>query len=99
LKGWVELGERCLLPGAPACGTEDKLHGGWLCTYCTLTDRLAADLLDEGDGHIRPALVLLAESLVGADKPLSILIWLSTRKVNPARPKTRCDASAEDRSS
>lgn len=80
------------------CGTEDKLHRGWLCTRCTLTDRLA-DLLDEGDGHIRPALVPLAESLLDADKPLSILIWLSTRKVNPARPKTCCDASAEDRSS
>jgi hypothetical protein len=68
------------------CDTEDKLHGGRLCTRCTLEDRLT-DLLDEGGGRIRPALVPLAESLLGADKPLSILTWLYTRKGQPGSPE------------
>ncbi|MFH8642305.1 hypothetical protein [Streptomyces goshikiensis] len=68
------------------CGFEDKLHGGRLCTRCTLTDRLA-ELLDDGTGRIRPTLVPLADSLLAMDKPLSGLTWLYTRKGQAGSPE------------
>lgn len=61
------------------CGQEGKLHGGRLCTRCTLTDRLG-ELLDDGTGRIRPALLPLAKSLLNADNPVSILNGLHMRK-------------------
>ncbi|GHE72606.1 hypothetical protein [Streptomyces capitiformicae] len=60
------------------CGHEGKLHGGRLCTRCTLADKLA-ELLDDGTGRIRPELVPLGELLLTADSPLSILTWLYMR--------------------
>jgi hypothetical protein len=64
------------------CDQEDKLHSGRLCTRCTLADKLA-DLLDDSTGRIRPELVPLVESLLGADRPQSILTWLCKRKGQP----------------
>jgi hypothetical protein len=64
------------------CCAEGKLHGGRLCTRCTLHDRVR-DLLDDGSGQVRPELVPLATSFLGADSPLSILNWLYTRKGKP----------------
>jgi hypothetical protein len=61
------------------CGEEGKLHGGRLCTRCTLADRLAR-LLDDGTGRIRPELVPLAEALTAMDNPLSGLTWLYPRR-------------------
>jgi len=57
------------------CGSEDKLHGGRLCTRCALADRVS-DLLDDGSGQIRPELVPLADSLLAMGNPLSGLTWL-----------------------
>jgi hypothetical protein len=60
------------------CGFEGKLHGGRLCTRCTLADQLAG-LLDEGSGRIRPELVPLADTLLAMNSPLSGLKWLRNR--------------------
>jgi hypothetical protein len=68
------------------CGHEGKLHGGRLCTRCALADRLD-DLLDDGTGHIRPALLPLAESLLNADNPVSILNGLYVRKGRTGSPE------------
>jgi len=57
------------------CGFEGKLHGGRLCSRCTLADRLSG-LLDDGSGQIRPELVPLADSLTAMNDPLSGLKWL-----------------------
>jgi hypothetical protein len=61
------------------CREEGKLHGGRLCTRCTLHDRLW-ELLGDDTGEIRPELAPLANSLLAAERPLSILSWLYTRK-------------------
>ena len=58
------------------CGHEGKLYGGRRCARCTLDDRIA-ELLDDGTGRIHSRLVPLAEQLLGMDKPLSGLTWLS----------------------
>jgi RecJ-like exonuclease len=57
------------------CGYEDKLHARRLCTRCTLADKLD-ELLDDGTGRTRPDLAPLRESLLSADRPLSVLTWL-----------------------
>jgi hypothetical protein len=61
------------------CSEEGKLHGGRLCTRCTLSDRLR-ELLSDDSGVIRPELTPLVNSLLAAERPLSILTWLYTRK-------------------
>jgi integrase len=61
------------------CGFEGKLHARRLCSRCTLADRLD-ELLDDGTGRIRPELAPLTELLLAAEKPLSILTWLYSRK-------------------
>jgi hypothetical protein len=68
------------------CGYEGKLHGGLLCTRCTLADRLT-DLLGGDSGQVRPELVPLADSLVAMDNPLSGLTWLYTRKGRDGSPE------------
>ncbi|MBV9139379.1 MAG: hypothetical protein JO115_00375, partial [Pseudonocardiales bacterium] len=50
-----------------------------MCTRCTLRDRLRG-LLGDDSGVIRPELAPLANSLLAAERPLSILTWLYTRK-------------------
>jgi hypothetical protein len=70
------------------CPEEGKLHRGRLCTRCTLRDRLR-ELLGGASGEIRPELAPLANSLLAAERPLSILTWLYTRKwsrPNPPKP-------------
>ncbi|RYJ29059.1 hypothetical protein CU044_2152 [Streptomyces sp. L-9-10] len=64
------------------CGEEGKLHGGRLCTRCTVADRLS-QLLDDGTGRIRPELVPLADLLRTMDRPLSGLAWLDRNKERP----------------
>lgn len=60
------------------CGFEDVLHRGRLCTRCTLADHLD-DLLDDGTGQVRPALVPLRERLLAAAEPKSVLTWARTQ--------------------
>ena len=50
-----------------------------MCTRCTLRDRLR-ELLGGASGEIRPELAPLANSLLAAERPLSILTWLYTRQ-------------------
>jgi hypothetical protein len=64
------------------CAEEGKLHGGRLCTRCTLSDRLS-ELLDDGTGRIRPELRPLADALLAMDSPRSGLAWLEMRKGQP----------------
>lgn len=69
------------------CCEEGKLHGGGLCTRCTLSDRLR-ELLGDDSGEIRAELAPLAKSLLNAPRPLSILTWLYTRKGKTGSPET-----------
>ncbi|MGH3709659.1 MAG: hypothetical protein ACRDRQ_16490 [Pseudonocardiaceae bacterium] len=69
------------------CPEEGKLHGGRLCTRCTLRDRLR-ELLGDDTGQIRPELTPLVNSLLTAQRPLSILTWLYTRKGKTESPET-----------
>jgi hypothetical protein len=69
------------------CPEEGKLHGGRLCTRCTLSDRLR-ELLGDDSGEIRAELAPLAHSLLAAERPLSILTWLYTRKGKTESPET-----------
>ena len=69
------------------CPEEGKLHGGRLCTRCTLSDRLR-ELLGDDSGEIRAELAPLANSLLTAERPLSILTWLHTRKGKTESPET-----------
>jgi len=69
------------------CSEEGKLHGGRLCTRCTLSDRLR-ELLGDDSGVIRPELTPLVNSLLAAERPLSILTWLYTRKGKTESPET-----------
>ncbi len=69
------------------CPEEGKLHGGRLCTRCTLSDRLR-ELLGDHSGEIRAELAPLAKSLLNAPRPLSILTWLYTRKGKTESPET-----------
>ncbi|MEY9862075.1 hypothetical protein ABH935_007719 [Catenulispora sp. GAS73] len=70
------------------CGTDRALPGRRprrLCPRCTLADRLD-ERLDDGTGRIRPALAPLTGLLLSAEKPLSILTWLHTRKPQQVGP-------------
>jgi hypothetical protein len=58
-----------------------------LCTRCTLRDRLR-ELLSDDSGQIRPELAPLANSLLNAQRPASILTWLYTRKGKTESPET-----------
>jgi hypothetical protein len=69
------------------CTEEGKLHRGRLCTRCTLRDRLR-ELLSDDSGQIRPELAPLANSLLNAQRPASILTWLYTRKGKTESPET-----------
>ncbi|MFE3230280.1 hypothetical protein, partial [Nocardia sp. NPDC059228] len=62
------------------CGFEGELHGGRLCSRCTLAGRLR-DLLDDGTGRIHPQLVPLVDSVVGMPDPLTGLKWLRSTVV------------------
>jgi hypothetical protein len=75
---------------------EGKLHGGRLCTRCALAARLA-ELLDDGSGQIRPALVPLADALLAMDNPLSGLTWLYSPRAALAPLETCCGVSAAGR--
>ena len=65
------------------CQTEGRLYHRKLCIRCTLTDRVAA-LLDNGAGHLDPALAPLAAALATGPTPTPAgrLVWL-------ARPRNR----------
>ncbi|TQM11003.1 MULTISPECIES: hypothetical protein [Pseudonocardia] len=60
------------------CQTEGRLYHRKLCIRCTVTDRVAA-LLDNGTGHIDPALVPLAAALSTGPTPTpgGRLVWLT----------------------
>ncbi|TQM11132.1 hypothetical protein [Pseudonocardia kunmingensis] len=60
------------------CEVEGRLYHRKLCIRCTVTDRVAA-LLDNGDGHIDPALVPLAAALTTGPTPTpgGRLVWLA----------------------
>ena len=60
------------------CQREGRLYHHKLCIRCTLTDRVAA-LLDNGTGHIDPALAPLAAALATGPTPTPAgrLVWLS----------------------
>jgi ribosomal protein S14 len=59
------------------CSVEGRLYHGKLCARCTLADRVAA-VLDNGTGHIDPALAPLATALTTAATPTPAgrLAWL-----------------------
>lgn len=63
------------------CQVEGQLYRGKLCARCTITDRVEA-LLDNGTGHIDPALVPLVDALSTTTMltPAGRLVWL--RKPN-----------------
>ena len=71
------------------CGHEGKLHGGRLCTRCTLTDRLT-ELLDDGTGRVRPELVPLPTCCAPWTAPLSGLAWLTRAGQPDSRRRTCC---------
>jgi hypothetical protein len=60
------------------CGIEGRLYHRKLCVRCTVADRVAT-LLDNGTGHIDPALVPLATALTTGPTPTPSgrLTWLS----------------------
>jgi hypothetical protein len=60
------------------CQREGRLYHHKLCIRCTVTDRVAA-LLDNGTGHIDPALASLAAALSTGPTPTPAgrLVWLS----------------------
>lgn len=60
------------------CQTEGRLYHRKLCIRCTVTDRVAA-LLDDGTGHIAPALAPLATALSTGPTPTPAgrLVWLA----------------------
>lgn len=60
------------------CQVEGRLYHRKLCIRCTVTDRVAA-LLDNGTGHIDPALVPLAAALSTGPTPTpgGRLVWLT----------------------
>ena len=60
------------------CQREGRLYHRKLCVRCTVTDRVAA-LLDNGTGHIDPALAPLAAALATGPTPTPAgrLVWLT----------------------
>jgi len=62
------------------CGSQGRLPAGRRCARCALSDQLAA-ALDDGTGHINPALAPLFAALTSMDKPRAGLIWLQNPKV------------------
>ncbi len=60
------------------CPSEGRLYRGKLCIRCTVADRVAT-LLDNGTGHIDPALVPLAAALTTGPTPTPTgrLTWLN----------------------
>jgi len=60
------------------CTSEGRLYHHKLCIRCTITDRVTA-LLDNGTGHIDPALAPLAAALSTGPTPTPAgrLVWLS----------------------
>jgi hypothetical protein len=58
------------------CRFEGLLLGGRLCERCTLTSKLTA-ALDDGTGHLSPALTPLFDALRSMGKPQAGLDWLS----------------------
>jgi integrase len=64
------------------CSEEGKLHGRRLCTRCTFADRLT-DLLDDGNGRIRPDLAPLFDLLIAMDNPMTGLLWASRKHTTP----------------
>ena len=60
------------------CQREGRLYHHKLCIRCTVTDRVTA-LLDNGTGHIDPALAPLAAALATGPTPTPAgrLVWLS----------------------
>ena len=63
---------------AAAARREGRLYHHKLCIRCTVTDRVTA-LLDNGTGHIDPALAPLAAALSTGPTPTPAgrLVWLS----------------------
>ncbi|MFB6782500.1 hypothetical protein ACFCX0_35245 [Streptomyces sp. NPDC056352] len=62
------------------CGFEGLLLGGRLCERCTLADTLGR-LLNDGTGHVAPALQPMITALLETDRPKSRLIWLRNPNV------------------
>ncbi len=60
------------------CGAEGITHRGHLCGRCAVSDRLD-QLLDDGTGHIKPALQPLVTLLLNAPAVEGTLLWLNRR--------------------
>ena len=63
-------------PPCVTCGGIERLRVSGRCTRCTLDQHLR-QLLDDGTGRIRPELRVLHETLTSADRPRTVLGWLS----------------------
>jgi len=63
-----------------SCSRCERLPAGRQCARCALRDQLAA-ALDDGSGHVNPALAPLFAALTSMDKPRAGLIWLRNPKV------------------
>jgi len=74
------------------CGQEARLHLKGVCARCVLAQRLP-DLLDAGDGSIRPELTPFVAGFCRMTRPRSGLTWISNPHVQQmlrtlARPST-----------
>lgn len=67
------------------CGREDHPYGADRCARCVLTERLTALLTDPGTGTVHQALQPLFDELAGADRPQSVLTWLTKPPATGAR--------------
>lgn len=63
-------------PPCVTCGGIERLRFSGRCTRCALDQRLR-QLLDDGTGRIRLELRVLHETLTSADRPHTVLGWLS----------------------
>lgn len=63
-------------PPCVNCGGIERLRVSGRCTRCALDHRLR-QLLDDGSGRIRPELRGLHETLTSADRPQTVMDWLS----------------------
>jgi hypothetical protein len=63
-------------PPCRSCGGIERLRSSGSCTRCALDQRLRR-LLDDGTGRVRPELALLHQTLAAADRPHTVLGWLS----------------------
>ena len=63
-------------PPCVTCGGLERLRASGRCTRCTLDQRLR-QLLDDGTGRIRAELRVLHQTLASADRPRTVLGWLS----------------------